>query len=98
MGTTSQKRPCKNCGPQAPKTHGEAATSRQKANRELVKILHSMVEAYPDQRFSQLLRNLDVVAEVRDAQTGMPLSWANEFHLEPEQLLARVKKALQSLP
>jgi len=94
MGTTSQKKPCKNCGPQPPQAPGAPKSSRQKANRELVKILHAYVEAQPDVRFSQLLRNLDMVEEDR-GKDGLVLGWKNEFYREPEDILKRVKLALQ---
>ena len=52
---------------------------RQEANREIVSILTAFVELFPDQRFNQLLTNLDVVT-VED-----------DYNTESEELLKRIR-------
>ena len=69
---------------------------RNAANVELLQILAQHLTDNPTIRFSQALRNLDFVEELRD-ESGTPISWAQEFYLEPQALLVRVKKALAKL-
>lgn len=68
---------------------------RQAANRQLVRIISSMVEAYPDLRFSQILGNFDFVQQFKDALPCM--AWEDEYHLESKELLKRVTEALSKL-
>ena len=59
--------------------------TRQAANQELVRRLAALVAAHPDLRFSQLLRNFRFVDEAAEG------GWCNEFFLESEVLLDRVR-------
>lgn len=58
---------------------------RQEMNRALVRHLAALVEAYPDQRFGQLLQNHGFIHRYDDGP------WQNEFYLEPDDLLKRVR-------
>ena len=55
---------------------------RLKANRELVLILATLVERYPDLRFNQILSNY--------------FNLNGEFYEEPEKTLQKVKDQLES--
>lgn len=65
--------------------------SRQNANREILKILTALVETYPDQRFTQLLFNADVL-KCDPRSTGIP-EVRNEYHMESSETLERVRKS-----
>lgn len=62
--------------------------TRQDYNRMLADILIASIERYPDWRFGQHLRNLELIKESRDIN-GMPTGWIDEFNLEPKDLLVR---------
>ena len=57
---------------------------RKEYNLELLSILGSFVKSYHSMRFSQLLINLDMVKAGED-----------EFYLESEELLQRVRKCVR---
>jgi hypothetical protein len=66
--------------------------TRQEANRLIVKILADQVEKQPDIRFSQLMRNCGVVDEdIIEPQ----LIWRNEFNLEPQELIKRIRRCIK---
>jgi hypothetical protein len=65
---------------------------RRDANRELVRSLSEWVEAHPDMRFGQILRNAGVVKELPLPRGLAGVVWADEFNLEPTELLKRVRK------
>lgn len=68
---------------------------RLESNREIAKIITELVELLPEQRFSQLLRNLNVVSEI-EVQAGYEVNsyvWANEFNAEPWQVLERMRSS-----
>lgn len=67
--------------------------NRQQANRELLAILSSWIEAYPDLRFSQILGNMEFVKQddVEHEECCDSRRWADEYLLEPQELLKRVK-------
>jgi len=68
--------------------------TRLEANRKILEILKVMVETYPDQRFGQMMRNVDVVREVKiDTKEFTGLVWIDEFNLESEELLNRIKNS-----
>ena len=70
----------------------EEYMTRQEANRLIVKILADQVEKQPDIRFSQLMRNIEVV----DEDIIEPkLIWRNEFNLEPLKLLKRIQSKIK---
>jgi hypothetical protein len=64
-------------------------SKRQSANFEILNILYRVVLDNPDWRFSQVLRNAEVVRENRKGK--LPICWLNEFNLESEALLERIK-------
>lgn len=59
--------------------------TRLEANREILAILSDFIEGCTDQRFSQILVNLNIV-EMDSLGT-----WRDEFYLESSKLLERVK-------
>lgn len=65
--------------------------NRLEANREILRILAERVEAQPEVRFGQLLRNMAAVLERVDATTG-GIVWKDEFYLESTDLLKRIEK------
>jgi len=67
-------------------------TKRQVANRQLVEILATLVNQYPDLRFGQILSNFDFVLTADSGTGGMAL--LDEYHVEPEEILKRVTKQL----
>jgi len=64
--------------------------TRQEANKRILEILIEEVNGQPDIRFGQLLRNLGAISEEREVDG--PMLWANEFYLEPQDLLQRIEK------
>lgn len=67
--------------------------NRLAENRELVKLLSELVENNPSERFHQILRNNGFITEHID-EHNMPVYWENEFYLESENVLNRVKQIL----
>lgn len=65
--------------------------TRQNANRRILELLESLVEALPDQGFTQLLFNSEVL-KCDPRSTGIP-EVRNEYHLESQELLERVRKS-----
>ena len=72
--------------------------TRLEANLALLEALKDLINTYPDQRFSQLLENHAFVqhnsAEYSEGYISKTAYWTDEFFLEPEQLLNRVKANL----
>lgn len=66
---------------------------RQTANLKLVEVLTKLIEKNPDQRFGQLLRNYGFILET---DVLSHVLWVNEFNLEPDVLLTRVKDFIYS--
>ena len=66
--------------------------TRLASNKEILKRLAKAVKENPDQRFGQLLRNLDVIVEIRNQQ-GIPSYWQNDFNTESVAILGRMMKA-----
>jgi len=66
--------------------------TRKEANVRIVEILTNAIEMYPDQRFGQIMRNLDVIEEINESV------WKDEFYLESEELLERVMDRLSEMP
>jgi len=66
------------------------------ANRQLVYLLSALIEQNPEQRFSQILRNYEFIAEEfvqLSEDGGAPWSanmWSNEFSAEGADVLKRV--------
>lgn len=68
------------------------------SNLEILKIIEKECRAYPDLRFGQILRSLEVVVDCytykRD-QYGTSLTdtyWKDEYYLKSEDLLKRISK------
>lgn len=62
--------------------------TRQSANFEILNHLYRLVLDYPELRFSQILRNANLIKEKR--VKGKPAHWENEFNVESEVLLKRM--------
>ena len=60
---------------------------RKNANKELLNILTNYLEKHPEIRFSQAIENLNIV-KTNDEY------WVNEFYVESDVLLERVKGKL----
>lgn len=74
------------------KPNPEFDKARKDATLELVRILNELAINNPTMRFSQILQNYGfVVWDQSDIESN---SWANEFYLEPVDLLKRVKEKL----
>lgn len=74
----------------------EKLNPRLEANRIILDTLIAAVEKYPDHRFGQILRNLEIVQEIRNAD-GMPVAWKNTFDEESVETLKRVTKYTEIL-
>lgn len=71
---------------------------RQEANLELAAILVQLLTKHGSQRFSQVLRNYGFVRETRPVKPDAHwVDWKNEFNLEPQELLKRVKKRVENI-
>lgn len=64
--------------------------NRQEFNRQLVRQLSTLIEAYPDLRFSQALNNFGFVENKADSHGMLLDAWRDEYNLEPDLLLKRV--------
>jgi hypothetical protein len=64
---------------------------RRVANRRLLAILRGFVEADMDLRFSQILCNCGFVLNEPGQPSGYPV-WRDEYHLESDKLLDRVRE------
>lgn len=65
--------------------------NRQDLNQQLCTILSTLVGSYPDMRFSQILATFDFV--MRDFEGH----WKEEYYVEPDVILQRVKEAIERL-
>lgn len=66
--------------------------TRQQYNMMICDLLIAAVQRYPDWRFGQILRNLELAIEIRDVDTGMPIAWTNDFNVESSEIFGRVHK------
>lgn len=68
--------------------------TRQEANLELLKIMEMLINTQTDMRFSQILLAYGFVKQERPAKPKeeRPISWQDEFFMEPEKVLKRVKQ------
>jgi hypothetical protein len=64
--------------------------TRINANRAIIAILLTYVEKHPQLRFSQLMQMLGVV----EGEGEHTMLWHNDFYLEPEELLRRIKNVV----
>jgi hypothetical protein len=73
------------------KSFSKKYMGRQNANRQILNILKGLVEAYPDQRFFQLLVNADII-RTRFSSEGFSVA-ENEYNTESTETLKRVKNS-----
>ena len=62
--------------------------TRLEANKKILALLNAHIEKYPAERFSQALLNLGVVVD----WGGDENAWEDDFYLESEKLLERIKE------
>ena len=60
-------------------------------NRLICDLLIAAVERGPEWRFGQIMRNLELIKEIRDSQ-GMPIGWVDDFSTPSAAMLARAGK------
>lgn len=48
-------------------------------------------------RFSQVLQNYGFIKPERPAKPDARISWQNEFYVEPQEVLKRVKRYVENL-
>jgi hypothetical protein len=63
--------------------------NRLEANREILRRLQAYLEADPDMRFSQALRNLRIVEEVDGSDAYY---WEDDFYTESSEIVKRMDK------
>lgn len=63
--------------------------NRQEYNKLVLDMLIAAVERFPEQRFGQILRNLEIIKENRD-EKGNVVSWVNDFNTESKDIAERV--------
>lgn len=69
---------------------------RQGYNRELVRTLQVLVEQNPHLRFGQILQAYDFVIASDLGFNGGDI-WENEFYVEPNSILERVRARIKEL-
>lgn len=70
---------------------------RDEDNAELIQIIGQYLYEHPGQRFSQALRNLDIIREHRMANPSAPCDWVNEFNTEPKEMIRRARLARKKM-
>lgn len=66
--------------------------TRQQYNRMICDLLIGAVERFPEWRFGQILRNLELIKEVRDDEDMCILGWEDDSNTESSVMLERVGK------
>lgn len=66
--------------------------TRKEANMEIVRLIVNYINMYPDQRFGQILMNLDIIKNQGPYET---MESAKKFYEEPTDTLERVKNTLR---
>lgn len=74
----------------------EKIKNRQKANFELIRKLSELAIAYPDQRFGQILVNLDIIQYQRDPASFDVIGVKDPFYEESVDILNRVNNGRNS--
>jgi hypothetical protein len=69
----------------------EKIPKNQLYNRLICDLVIAAVEKYPEWRFGQILRNIELIIEMRD-EFGRVLGWQDEFNTPTEDILGRIKK------
>jgi len=64
--------------------------NRQEANRKILKELEKNIEKYPDQRFTQLLFNMNIVEHGKGSPEGY--YWRDTYNKESEETLRDLRK------
>lgn len=67
--------------------------TRQESNRQIVLIFSALIEHYPDMRFGQLMDFAGMVLAGKSSDGQM---WKDEFYLESDQLLQRIKVTMRA--
>ncbi len=73
---------------------------RLKANRTLIELLATLVESHPSMRFGQILSVFGFVENEKlhdDVNVWKPGPWRDEFFLEPQAVLKRVRGRIREL-
>jgi len=71
--------------------------TRLESNRDILNLLEYLIEKYPDQRFSQILQNFGLIKPNRPANPENRIDWQNEFYMEPDELLKRIKQRIEDM-
>lgn len=71
--------------------------TRLDCNKDLLALLEDLIDAYPDQRFSQILQNYGFIKPGRPVKDPGRIYWQNEFNIEPDELLERVKRRIEDM-
>lgn len=69
--------------------------NRHQDNLDLVEQLVDLVNENPDMRFSQILLAYGFVKQTRPARPEANIDWQDEFYMEPDVLLKRVKRRIE---
>ena len=70
---------------------------RQMNNEFLLNELEYLIRVHPELRFSQILLAFAFVKQERPARPEARISWQDEFYVEPEVILERVKKRIKDV-
>lgn len=70
---------------------------RHKKNREILSLFCDLVDKYPDMRFSQILLAFGFVKQTRPARPEARIDWQDEFYMESEVVLKRVKQRIEDV-
>lgn len=68
---------------------------RQMNNEFLLHELEHLINIHPDLRFSQILQNYGFIKPERPARPENKIGWQNEFYVEPEVILERVRRIIK---
>ena len=68
--------------------------TREEANDEVMTLLAFIIAERPSQRFGQVMRNYGFITEGSTGIYGYS-QWNNEFYLEPQEVIKRVKNKLK---
>lgn len=71
--------------------------NRLEANKRILKYLEECIEKYPEQRFGQILQNYAFIRPHRPAKENNMIDWKNEFYMESDELLKRVKQRIEDM-
>ena len=69
--------------------------NRYRANSELLMILGELIQQNPDLRFGQILQGYGFIKCERPAKAESRIGWQNEYYVEPDVLLERIKQRIR---